>query len=87
METKINMEQKCFDQCVSQRKSCKVKKCRYWIKSKEFNNCCIVGARSSDKITLHNIGEIFGVTRMRICQIEKVAVKKLKDKVNLILGK
>ena len=75
------MKQKCFERCSLEKKKCNVEKCRYWINSKEFMNCCIVGAKSSEKITLQNIGEIFKVTRMRICQIEKIAVKKLKEKV------
>jgi len=33
-----------------------------------------------EKFTLQDIGDIFKVTRMRICQIEKIAIKKLKDK-------
>ena len=79
------MKEKCFDQCILKNKNCANKKCRYWIKIKDYHNCCIIGAKSSDKITLQNIGEIFNVTRMRICQIEKVAVKKLKEKVNSLL--
>ena len=79
------MEQKCFEQVANERKSCKNKSCRYWIDCGEYKNCCIVGAKSSDKLTLQNIGEIFNVTRMRICQIEKAAVKKLKDKVSSII--
>ena len=75
------MKQKCFEKCSSEKKNCSVNACRYWIEAKEYNNCCIVGANSSEKITLQNIGEIFKVTRMRICQIEKIAVKKLKEKV------
>ena len=75
------MKQKCFERCSSEKKNCNVSNCRYWINSKEYNNCCIVGANASEKITLQNIGEIFKVTRMRICQIEKIAVKKLKEKV------
>lgn len=84
-EVLINMEQKCFEQISNQRKSCKQKKCRYWIDCKAYKNCCIIGAKSSEKITLQNIGEIFNVTRMRICQIEKAAVKKLKEKVRTML--
>ena len=36
---------------------------------------------NEDKITLQDIGNIFKVTRMRICQIEKNAIKKLKDRI------
>ena len=79
------MKEKCFEQISKQRKSCNQKKCRYWIKYKQFKNCCIVGANSSEKITLQNIGEIFEVTRMRICQIEKTAVNKLKEKVKSLM--
>tara|TARA_A100001011_G_C14131241_1_gene765533 strand:+ start:668 stop:928 length:261 start_codon:yes stop_codon:yes gene_type:complete len=84
-EVFINMEEKCFEQIASQRKPCKQKQCRYWIDCKAYKNCVIVGAKSSDKITLQNIGEIFKVTRMRICQIEKTAVKKLKEKVKSMM--
>ena len=76
------MEQKCFEQISNERKSCKNKKCRYWIDCETHKNCCIVGARSSDKLTLQNIGEIFDVTRMRICQIEKAAIKKVSDRLS-----
>jgi len=75
------MKQKCFEHCKIKRINCKVDQCRYWINYKEYNNCCLIGSESVDKITLQNIGEIFDVTRMRICQIEKIAIKKLKEKV------
>lgn len=50
----------------------------------EFNNsqnCCINASKRDQKLTLENIGKIFGLTRMRICQIEKIAVSKLKEKL------
>ena len=75
------MEQKCFEKHKFHKTDCGENNCRYWMKCKEFNNCCIIGADSNEKITLQTIGEIFSVTRMRICQIEKTAVKKLKDKI------
>ena len=78
------MKQKCFEKCKNENLSCQRKKCRYWMNSKQFNNCCLIGASSSEKLTLQTIGEIFKVTRMRICQIEKVAVKKLKEKINTV---
>jgi DNA-directed RNA polymerase sigma subunit (sigma70/sigma32) len=45
--------------------------------AKNSNNCCI-NYKSDNKITLEEIGNIFDVTRMRICQIEKNAIKKIK---------
>lgn len=83
-EALINMKQKCFNKYKSEGKNCTRKECRYWMNCKEFNNCCLIGASSSEKITLQTIGEIFSVTRMRICQIEKAAVKRLKDKISSI---
>jgi hypothetical protein len=64
---------------------CVKSKCRYWIDCKKYNNCCIVAANeensvTGEKFTLQDIGDIFRVTRMRICQIEKIAVNKIKDK-------
>tara|TARA_B100000674_G_C37968822_1_gene975930 strand:- start:3456 stop:3584 length:129 start_codon:yes stop_codon:yes gene_type:complete len=39
-------------------------------------------AETSEKNTLESIGEIFKVTRMRVCQLEKLAIKKIKEKLN-----
>jgi DNA-directed RNA polymerase sigma subunit (sigma70/sigma32) len=41
-------------------------------------NCSIIAAENG-KMTLREIGEILGLTRMRICQIEKRALLKIKD--------
>lgn len=32
---------------------------------------------SDGDITLHEVGELYGITRMRVCQIEKNSLKKL----------
>ena len=75
------MSNKCFEYFKKNNQSCEKSSCRYWIECSNFNNCCIVGAEKNEKITLQNIGELFDVTRMRICQIEKIAIQKLKEKV------
>jgi DNA-directed RNA polymerase sigma subunit (sigma70/sigma32) len=37
-------------------------------------------------MTLHEIGKIFGLTRMRICQIEKRALQKIKQALGSYLA-
>ena len=74
---------KCFDYNKKYKKNCAKNACRYWVKCNNSQNCClnIVKSQESKKITLQDIGNYFNVTRMRICQIEKIAIKKLREKL------
>ncbi len=71
---------KCFEFISNNKKVCKKEKCRYWIESKENKNCTLIYSKK-DGVTLEDIGKIFNITRMRICQIEKIAIKKIKNKI------
>ena len=71
---------KCFNYYKKSSKNCNNKNCRYWISADENKNCSIIYAKK-EGITLEEIGKIFNITRMRICQIEKIAIKKIKDKI------
>lgn len=57
---------------------CQRKNCRNWIDHQSSQNCAIIVAQEGPK-TLQDVGKIFGLTRMRICQIEKNISKKIKD--------
>ena len=72
---------KCYDYHKINNKNCSKKDCRYWIQSKKCKNCCIITAKENESLTLEDIGNIFSVTRMRICQIEKIAVSKIKERL------
>ena len=63
---------------------CNKNNCRYWINKKDSNNCCLIVVKEQPNLTLEEAGNIFGVTRMRICQLEKKAIEKLKDKLKSI---
>ncbi len=60
------------------RSSCKEKSCRHWIACKEKKNCAIIASEDGPK-TLQEIGDYYGISRMRVCQIEKALLAKLKN--------
>lgn len=68
----------CFSMQAKYKVDCQRKGCRSWIDHPESQNCSIIAAFEGPK-TLQDVGKIFGLTRMRICQIEKNISKKIKD--------
>jgi DNA-directed RNA polymerase specialized sigma subunit len=69
---------KCFDVHEKYEKLCQNESCRHWIECKESMNCTLIAAKKGP-MTLQQIGDIFGVTRMRICQLEKRILKKIES--------
>jgi len=69
----------CFALHEKERTACQKKECRHWhmFENKDCSNCVILAARKGP-FTLQEVGDIFGLTRMRICQIEKGAKQTLK---------
>ena len=65
-----------FDVCEQEGISCQNKKCRHWLLTSENNNCTLIAAKKGP-MTLHDIGQLIGVSRMRVCQIEKKIVNKI----------
>lgn len=74
----------CFVEHKKRNLKCQKESCRNWMNCPSALNCAIIGGEQG-KWILKDIGEIFDVTRMRICQIEKEIIKKLgtecRDKV------
>ena len=70
---------KCFNYHNKNKTKCQRRKCRYWIDMNTSANCGLIVSNNQNKITLEDIGNIFKVTRMRICQIEKQAIKKIRE--------
>lgn len=72
----IKVSLTCFNAHSDLGVNCKKTNCKHWISSSKFNNCTIIAAKEGP-MTLQEIGEIFDVTRMRICQIEKSVMQKM----------
>ena len=69
---------KCIKKIKNKDLQCTEKDCRHWISSRENLNCSIVAAEEGPQ-TLQKIGDHFGISRMRVCQIEKALLEKLKN--------
>lgn len=71
----------CFKAHEDLKVHCDKTNCKHWMKNKAHFNCTLIAAKEGP-MTLQEIGEAFGVTRMRICQIEKTVLKKLSDEAS-----
>ena len=74
----ISLKQTCFDAHSEKNMPCRKKECKNWINCKNSNNCVLLAAKSGPR-TLQEVGDIFNLTRMRICQIEKNIFNKIKS--------
>ena len=70
----------CFGKTILENFECKNTSCIYWYENCSNKNC-IITASNEKSHTLQEIGDIFGISRMRICQIEKKAIDKIKKQV------
>tara|TARA_Y100001938_G_C8067758_1_gene421277 strand:- start:1455 stop:1721 length:267 start_codon:yes stop_codon:yes gene_type:complete len=62
---------------------CNNLECRHNLKSQKYKSCALIAAEDGP-LTLQEIGDFYGISRMRVCQIEKSILKKLKTQKNLL---
>lgn len=74
---KNNSPEKCYDAIEKYEIACQRKNCDQWIDHDSGKNCVMVTTRKGP-LTLREIGKIYGLTRMRICQIEKEIYQKIR---------
>jgi len=80
----IAKEQTCFDLVEAAAFNCQKTECKQWIPYQDGKNCVLVTTRKGP-LTLREIGDIYGLTRMRICQIEKKIYKKIRDHIVAVM--
>lgn len=76
--SKIVENTTCFSEHKCRNLHCEKRSCRNWFDSEQDLNCVILAADKGGR-TLQEIGDFFGLTRMRICQIEKNLTDKMSS--------
>lgn len=54
---------------------------RHFIISEEHNNCVLCLVYDKGAMTQEEVASYFGLSKMRICQIEKKALEKLERRI------
>ena len=68
----------CWNEHQRLKLACRNTDCRQWMDCNGKLNCAIVASQEGPK-TLQEIGNLHNLTRMRICQIEKEALRKIRE--------
>jgi hypothetical protein len=82
-ETDVIENTTCFAEHEKRGLACEKRSCRLWLDCPSHLNCTMLAA-ANGPMTLQDIGDIFGVTRMRICQIEKSVKRKFRERIEQI---
>ena len=78
---KKGLIKECSKKCMEHNISCPIKDCRMWIDYEEDLNCTNVSIAKNGAMTLRQVAERHKLSFVRIQQIEKKALKKLKSKM------
>jgi len=68
----------CFEAVEEAGIKCQRTSCKQWIDFEQGKNCTVITTQAGP-LTLNEIGKIYGLTRMRICQIEKNIYQKIRS--------
>ena len=81
-EPKLAEEEECVKKCKEYDISCPNTGCEMWMNHEEDLNCCLVAVDNNPGgMTLQSVGDRLGITCVRVHQIEKKAVQKMKKRL------
>ena len=69
---------KCAEACKKSKSPCKQKDCRMWIDYDDDLNCVDIAVEKNGPMGLKQIGARLGISYVRVTQIEKEVLRKIK---------
>jgi hypothetical protein len=69
---------KCLEECKKENTPCKEEQCRNWIEYEQDYNCVLQAVECHGAMTLREIADRLGLSFVRVQQIEKAALKKMR---------
>jgi len=75
---------KCSQKCIDLDTECPNVDCRYWVEHRESLNCCFVAIEKHGEMDLRTVGNIIGVSFVRIKQIQDKAVQKVNKLLKVL---
>lgn len=75
---KFEKDLSCVEKTKNNSVPCKDTECRHNLNSEKYFGCSLIAAEEGP-LTLQEIGDFYGISRMRVCQIEKTILKRLKS--------
>ena len=69
---------KCVKETLKKECPCSKKDCRLWVEYNEDLNCTLISVKKNNKMSLVEVGKRLGISYVRVSQIEKEALNKLR---------
>ena len=73
----------CYDAYKKYNVICNKSSCRYWITSEQNLCCTIIAADENEIMTLEEIGKALSISKMQTFLLQKQALKKAKQKIDI----
>jgi hypothetical protein len=75
---------KCTLKCIELETECPNTDCRYWVEHADSLNCTFVAIEKNGDMDLRTVGNIIGVSFIRIKQIQDKAVLKINKVLKIL---
>lgn len=75
---------KCTAKCIELQTDCPNDDCRYWVKHEASLNCSFIAIEKNGNMDLRSIGDIIGVSFVRVKQIQDNALVKISKSLTIL---